>query len=122
MTNLVEAVGRGSGVGDGRRCRWCQRPLADRGGPGRPRQYCRQSCRQRDYEARRTAAERGLDEGEIIVARSRLDALRDRLWALACAIEDVEGDLARAAEIADYRMALDWLLDAARPLAAEVDR
>ena len=82
--------------------------------------YCKRSCRQRDYEARRLAAERGLDEGEIIVARSRVDALQDRLWVLACAIEDVQGDLARSAEAEDYRAALDWLLDAARPLVDEL--
>jgi len=112
---------RGGGPREPRRCRWCQRPLGARDGPGRPREYCRQSCRQRDYEARHRAAERGLDEGEIIVTRARLDGLQDRLWVLACAIEDVEGDLARSAELDDYRQALGWLLDAARPLVAELE-
>ncbi|GAC1536547.1 MAG: hypothetical protein NVS3B12_19620 [Acidimicrobiales bacterium] len=98
------------------RCRWCQRPLGARTGPGRPREYCRQGCRQRDYEARRRAAERGLDEGEIIVTRSRLERLQDRLWILSCAVSDVDGDLARATSPAEVRAALDWLLDAARPL------
>ncbi|GAC1314618.1 MAG: hypothetical protein NVSMB12_08210 [Acidimicrobiales bacterium] len=106
---------------DARRCRWCQRPLTARDGPGRPREYCRQSCRQRDYEARRRADERGLDEGEIIVTRSRLDRLQDRLWVLSCAIADVEGDLARSAELDDYRSAVSWLLDAAKPVVSELD-
>ncbi|GAC1306273.1 MAG: hypothetical protein NVSMB16_02150 [Acidimicrobiales bacterium] len=87
-----------------------------RTGPGRPREYCRQGCRQRDYEARRRAAERGLDEGEIIVTRSRLERLQDRLWILSCAVSDVDGDLTRAAAPEDVRAALDWLLEAARPL------
>jgi hypothetical protein len=91
-------------------------------GPGRPRAYCRQSCRQRDYEARQRAVERGLDEGEIIVTRARLDELNDRLWVLSCAIEDVDGDLARAENAADYQAALIWLLDAARPLVADLGR
>jgi len=107
------------GNGEDRRCRWCQRPLADRDGPGRPREYCRQSCRQRDYEARQRAAERGLDEGEIIVTRANLDGLRDRLWVLACAVSDVEGDLAVAVTVEEHRAALDWLLEAARPLVAD---
>ena len=102
-----------------RRCRWCQRPITAREGPGRPSEFCRQSCRQRDYEARRRATERGLDEGEIILTRSRLDQLQDRLWVLACAIQDVDGDLRRSAELADYRAALDWLLEAARPLVVD---
>jgi hypothetical protein len=68
------------------------------------------------------AAERGLDESEIIVARSRIDSLHDKLWMLACAVEDVDGDLQRADEPPDVRAALDWLLDAARPLVAELER
>jgi len=103
------------------RCRWCQRPLPARAGPGRPREFCRQSCRQRDYEARQHAAERGLDEHEIIVTRTKLDELFDRLWVLRCAVEDVDGDLALALDVADHRAAIDWLLQAARPLLTDLD-
>jgi hypothetical protein len=46
-------------------------------GPGRPRRYCRASCRQRDYEARQRAHAHGLDDSEIIVARRELDELHD---------------------------------------------
>jgi len=105
------------GSGEAPRCAWCHRPLPVQEGPGRPRRFCRHSCRQRDYEARRTASDRGLDEDEIIVTRARLDALHDRLWVLACAVEDVDNDLARAVDVADYKAAVDWLLEAARPLA-----
>jgi hypothetical protein len=120
--HVTERAGLGQGRGSAveRRCRWCQRPLAGRDGPGRPREYCRQSCRQRDYEARERAVERGLDEGEIIMTRANLDALRDRLWVLACAVQDVESDVTRAATVEEYRAALDWLLEAARPLVTEV--
>jgi hypothetical protein len=97
------------------RCKWCNRPIEELTGPGRPREYCRRSCRQRDYEARQRAAERGLDEDEIIVARTRLAALQDRLWVLGCAVDDVTNDIAAAETIEDYRRALDWLLEAARP-------
>jgi len=120
-SGLVGAAARVA-AGDRPRCCWCQRPLARREGPGRPRRYCRQSCRQRDYEARRRAAERGLDEKEIILTRAELEQLRDRLWVLACAVEDVEGDLARAEDPAEVRAALDWLLEAARPLRADAER
>ncbi|MFN8036202.1 MAG: hypothetical protein U0V73_09740 [Acidimicrobiia bacterium] len=99
-----------------RRCRWCRRKFAVTPGPGRPREFCRQSCRQRDYEARQLAAERGLDESQLIVARTQLDELRDRLYVLECAIEDVDRDLAVSAKPHEVREALDWLLDAARPL------
>jgi hypothetical protein len=89
-------------------------------GPGRPRQYCRRSCRQRDYEARREAADLGLGDARLVVARSELDALHDRLYELEAAIEDVERDLAAATtpDARDYREALDWVLQVARPLTA----
>ena len=64
--------------------------IVGRGGAGRPRRYCRQSCRQRDYEARRRSAELGLSEGELVVTRAELESVRDRLYVLLCAVEDVE--------------------------------
>jgi hypothetical protein len=102
-----------------KRCRWCGRPFAAAEGPGRPREYCRRSCRQRDYEARRRAAEAGLGEGQLVVSRAELDALHDRLYELEAAIEDVDRDLAAGRPRArEYRDALEWLLAAARPAAA----
>ena len=102
--------------GRGAPCRWCGRPLPPAAAKGRPRQYCRQSCRQRHYEARHRADELGLGEDELVLARSELDALRDRLYVLECAIGDVERDLAAGLEPSELREALTWLLDAARPL------
>jgi hypothetical protein len=90
--------------------------LAIRPGPGRPRRFCRQSCRQRAHEARRRAAELGLTEQELVVARAELDALYDQLYVLECAIEDVDRDLRASATKRDYTEALAWILEAARPL------
>lgn len=98
------------------RCRWCGRRFERRGGPGRPREFCRASCRQADYLARQRRAEVGLGEAELIVTRAALDALRDRLYVLEAAVEDVERDLAGPHDERDVREALDWLLSAARPL------
>ena len=68
--------------------------------------------------ARHRAAELELSENELVVARSELDALHDELYVLACAVEDVERDLAggRAPSAGELADALAWLLDAARPL------
>lgn len=99
-----------------RRCRWCARRFRVTPGPGRPREFCRRSCRQRDYEARRRAAEVGLSEDELVLTRRAMDDLRDRLYVLEAAIEDVERDLTGTPTKADYRDAVAWLLDAARPL------
>ncbi len=63
-------------------------------------------------------AELGVGEHELVVTRAALDRLRDDLYVLACAIEDVDRDLADASSSPDaLREALDWLLDAARPLS-----
>lgn len=107
--------------GDDKRCRWCARPFEVKPGPGRPREFCRRSCRQRDYEARQRSAEVGLSEDELVLTRRAFDELRDRLYALEAAVEDVERDLAGEPTDQDYRDAVAWLLDAARPLAGEWD-
>jgi hypothetical protein len=94
-------------------CRWCGRGFEPTTGPGRPREFCRRSCRQRDYEARRRAAERGLDEDELILSRSELNELRDRLYVLAETVKDVEADLTDD-PADDERRLLNVLLYAAK--------
>jgi hypothetical protein len=101
---------------DERRCQWCRRVLPTRQGPGRPQVFCRQACRQASYVAGRRRDELGLSESELIVARAELDDLRDKLYVLETAIEDVERDLAEAEGEQDLREALEWILAAAHPL------
>jgi hypothetical protein len=101
-----------------RRCRWCGRAIEPAPGPGRPPDYCRPSHRQRDYESRRRSAEVGLSETELVVTRQALDDLRDQVYMLACAMEDVGRDLAEDDSPDVVRRSLDWLLEAARPLTA----
>ncbi|MEY2433424.1 MAG: hypothetical protein QOC92_3149 [Acidimicrobiaceae bacterium] len=52
------------------------------------------------------------------MTRDELDALRDRLYVLEAAIEDVERDLEGSPTKQEYAEALDWLLDACRPLVS----
>lgn len=104
-----------------RRCRWCRRVLPEQKGRGRPRQFCSQRCRQWDWVSRQRANELALSDDELVVARTTLDELHDELYVLACAVEDVERDLAALSarpSADDLRQILDWLLDAARPLRA----
>lgn len=65
---------------------------------------------------RQRAREVGLAEDELVLTRAELDELHDLLYVLEAAIEDVERDLADAETVRDYQEALDWLLEAARPL------
>jgi hypothetical protein len=102
-----------------RRCRWCRRALPERKGPGRKREFCSARCRQWDWVSRQRARELELSEGELVVAKTTLDELHDELYVLACAVDDVERDLAAIEgepSATELREALDWLLDAARPL------
>lgn len=101
------------------RCRWCRRVLPERAGPGRPRQFCSQRCRQWDWVARQRAHELALSDGELIIARAELDRLHDDLYVLACAVDDTVKDLQTQTakpNANELRRMLDWLLSAAKPL------
>jgi hypothetical protein len=62
------------------------------------------------------ASEAGLAEHELVVTRDELDDLYDRLYVLEAAVQDVESDLAGEPGLQEYREAVQWLLEAARPL------
>lgn len=110
-------LGNPSATTEPARCAWCGRPFR-RAGTGRPRRYCRRSCRQRSYEARRRHVELGLGEHELVVTREQLERTRDAVYVLACAVEDVERDLDADPTPEDVREALAWLLGAARDVVA----
>jgi len=101
------------------RCTWCRRLVVRTPGPGRPRKFCSQPCRQWDWVSRQRAADLALGIDEIVVSRAALDALHDDLYVLAAAIDDTEQDLADpslANDRRELRRALDWLLQSAAPL------
>ncbi len=103
------------------RCEWCRTPLPQRDGVGRPRRFCTQACRQWDWVARQRASELKLSENELVMTRGELNALRDQIFVLKCAIDDVERDLDPSIDptTRDFRAALTWLLEAAKPVVAE---
>ncbi len=104
---------------DAARCLWCRRALPEQPSVGRRREYCRQSCRQRAYEARRHAEELGLSENELVVTRTELEALQDLAYELQGAVIEVDRTLASEPDPVDVSTALNVLLERARPL---VDR
>lgn len=65
---------------------------------------------------RMRASDAGLAEHELVVTRSELDDLLDKLYVLEAAVEDVDRDLAERPGLREYQDAVAWLLDAARPL------
>ena len=59
----------------------------------------------------------GLSEHDLVVTRQELSRLDDLIYVLACAVEDVERDLTGEHDSEDVRRSLEWLMEAARPLA-----
>ena len=99
------------------RCEWCGGEFRISRGPGRPPRYCRRSHRQRAYEARKIAAERGLSADEVLISRRTWNQLRDALFRLEAASEDVAMDLmAGRSTKAEYVDALAHLSAAVRDL------
>jgi hypothetical protein len=90
-------------------------------GRGRPRRFCKRSCRQREFEARQRSARHGVDEHELIVARRDVDRLHDEIYVLSCAVSDAESDLRDAETAADLRLIVASLLAAARDVSALSD-
>ncbi len=115
MTKLVDDDGT---RGTGRTLPVVSSGVTSRRGPGRPREFCSQRCRQWDWVARQRARELQLSDDELVVARAELDGLHDELYVLACAVEDVERDLGAPGRrtVTELTDAVDWLLAAARPL------
>ena len=98
-------------------CRWCGEEFPATPGPGRPKLFCRASHRQRAYEARRLGESRRLLPDEVIVSRRAWDALRDSLYRLESAAEDVAVDLEVGTPTkTDYVQALAHLSEAVRQL------
>ncbi len=105
---------------DGPRCRWCRRVLQERFGPGRPRAYCSQPCRQWDWVARQRAREVQLSDEQLVMAREELNDIHDALYVLSCAVADVQRDLAdiEKPSTKELRDMLQWILECAEPIGS----
>lgn len=102
-----------------RRCRWCRHVLSINRGPGRRKEFCSQKCRQWDWVSRQRAADLALSENELVMTRDELDVLKDQIYVLHCAVIDAKEDLTKGRHTKDsLRELLDWLIDAAEPVAA----
>ncbi|WP_342011542.1 hypothetical protein [Corynebacterium bovis] len=100
-------------------CLWCGRPITDNP-TGRPRRYCRRSCRQRAYEQRKAVDGTAVPTDALILPRSAVTALDDHLFELRCAAEDVrtavtEGEEADGLlELCDELLGILGLVEEAR--------
>jgi hypothetical protein len=81
-------------------------------GPGRPREFCRQACRQRDYEARRGGRHIGADGDVLVLPRRAVHDLQDRLWVVEAAVDDARLALTEGASARAARQILEQLVAA----------
>jgi hypothetical protein len=102
-----------------KRCRWCRHVLIVATGPGRPKEFCSQRCRQWDWVSRQRASELALSENELVMTRDELDELKDQIYVLHCALNDVQSDLVSPRQTKETLLEmLGWLIQAAEPIAA----
>lgn len=95
-------------------CGWCGAALLQPPGAGRPRRWCKASCRQQAHVARKLADAAGLTEDQVVVSRRDYDELQERLAALRAAVADVERIPPLDDDAVELRRALDWVLLNAR--------
>ena len=70
-------------------CQWCGVELPPHEGRGRKRKFCSSSCKQRAYEQRASVSGTSIPAQAVILAPERADDLRDQLFQLRCAAEDI---------------------------------
>ena len=60
-----------------------------------------------------------MSENELVMTREELDALKDQIYVLHCALTDARHDLAKPRHTKDsIREILEWVMDAAEPVAS----
>ena len=74
-------------------CTWCGREIVE-SERGRRRKYCKRSCRQRAYEQRSLTEGTSISSDSLILSPDELTSLGDRLFALRCAVEDLDTAIA----------------------------
>lgn len=93
---LRVAVGdepRSEASGAVQRCAHCGRAFAGNAGPGRPAKYCRRSCRQRAFEARRHIGDQAWVEERLVRLAEQLAEYEDAVDRVREVIGELRVDL-----------------------------
>ncbi|WP_435384032.1 hypothetical protein [Corynebacterium auris] len=105
-----------SGAAPAATCQWCGAELPEQKGRGRRRKYCSESCKQRAYEQRNGVSGTGIPDNAVILHPDRAGRMRDRLFELRCAAEDIATAHAEGASPTEIRHLCDELVEIARSL------
>nr|WP_040421657.1 hypothetical protein [Corynebacterium timonense] len=97
-------------------CQWCGAELPEHKGRGRRRRYCSDSCKQRAYEQRNGVSGTSIPRDAVILHPDKAQRMRDKLFELRCAAEDIATAHAEGAQSAEIRHLCDELVDIARSL------
>ncbi|WP_087117905.1 hypothetical protein [Corynebacterium urinipleomorphum] len=92
-------------------CQYCSKEIQRTPGRGRPRKYCSDSCKQRAYELRHPAS--ASREGARRVSDN---TLRDKLFELRCAAEDIAIATNEGADANEIQSLCDELVTMAKKL------
>ncbi|WIM68824.1 hypothetical protein QP027_05440 [Corynebacterium breve] len=99
-------------------CRWCGTELVQPSGRGRRRKFCSASCKQRAYEQRNNVSGTSIPKQAVIIHPDKAEALRDELYELRCAAEDIATASAEGAGAEEIRLLCDELV----ALAKQIER
>lgn len=92
-------------------CQYCGKEIQRTPGRGRPRKYCSDSCKQRAYELRHPVS-----AGQEGVRRISDNTMRDKLFELRCAAEDIATATNEGAGAAEIQSLCDELVTMAKKL------
>lgn len=92
-------------------CQYCGKEIQLTPGRGRPRKYCSDSCKQRAYEQRNSVS-----AGQKTVRVISGETLRDKLFELRCAAEDIVTATGEGAEPEEIQSLCDELVTMAKKL------
>jgi hypothetical protein len=74
-------------------CEYCRRPFEQAAGAvGRPKKYCRRSCRQRAYETRRHEGDLAWGDARLVRQARDLAELEDRLDGIRALVEELSSE------------------------------
>lgn len=90
-----------------RECEHCGRSYVVAVGPGRPRRYCRRSCRQRAFEQRLHAGEQAWSDERLVTMARELATLEDRLDGVAAIVEELQRDVDDGVVLDGEQLVLD---------------
>ena len=95
-------------------CAWCGTALPEQKGRGRRRKFCSPSCKQRAYEQRNSVSGTHIPADAVILSPEKVSDLRDRLYQLRCAAEDISTASAEGATPEELRHLCDEMVSLAQ--------